>query len=753
MSNANHNAAVAAAYKDLSALVADANVMPAWSPDGSCMGYTTGPKDQRQGWRVDLASGEKTPLLDIPTLRKALASAGGMTPPGQGLPFEHFGFLTPTMIAFAVGADRFTYDIPSGLAFPIPAPSMLDTYLGMSAEARTTPRAFKRSMPLVDPTDAYEIPSPDGQWLLSIQDYNVALRATADGRAQTITRDGTREVEWTVDWANPMMAMMGLSAPATNWSPQANRIAAYRVDNRGVVQAPQTHYLKRSDEVVYRNFCKSGGVLEKLSLFVLDVAGQAPVEIQLGETRDKYPCFAGWLPSGTELLVFLMSRDCRRAEVYLANAITGATRLLFTEEGATFVRIHHDVYYGRKTGLTLTPDAQHLLWTSERDGWKHIYQYDLQGKLVAQLTQGAWPVNEVVRVIGNDVYFTAYANPARPYDQHLCRVALGGGAMKILTEGEGKHSCIIAPHGQTFLDTCSSPGKPPVTSLRRIDGTLLNPELWKADISKLQQVGFATPEQFSVKAADGETDLWGVIYKPHDFDPKKKYPVIEYIYGGPQMAVAEHGFATASLTMGGMALRVAQYGYVVVMLDARGTPGRSKAFHDACYGSYSGTLTADHAAALKNLAAKYSFIDLGRVGIMGGSWGAYSSFRCLAEQPDIYKAAVPFAPGFDPYSCVLYECYLGLPQDNPAGYRNADPYPLAAQVKGEIMLAGGTSDHATWTDAIKMSEALIRAGKLHQFVVLPEQYHGFDSLHDDYFHRCFSAFFDQHVKNRKETTA
>ncbi|HVT36937.1 MAG TPA: DPP IV N-terminal domain-containing protein, partial [Nevskiaceae bacterium] len=637
----------------------------------------------------------------------------------------------------------------SGSAFKAPAPNALDTYLGMTVEARTTPRPFKRSTPLVDPTDAYEVPSPDGNWMLSIQNHNVALRATVDGRSTQLTHDGIPAVEWNIDWTNPMYVMMGLGAPATNWSPQGNRIAAYRVDYRGVVQAPQVHYLKRNDEVVYRNFCKAGGVLEKLSLYVLDVAGRAPVEIQLGDTRDKYPCFAGWLPDGSELLVFVMSRDCRRVEIYAANAVSGATRLLFTEEGATFVRIHHDIYYGRKTGLTLTPDGRHLLWLSERDGWKHIYQYDLNGKPVAQLTQGDWAVCDVTRVIGNDVYFTAHTDTARPYDVHLCRVPLGGGAVKVLTEGKGKHACQIAPHGQVFLDTRSTPSTPPVTSLRRIDGTLLNAEVSKADISRLQQVGFAEPEEFCVKAADGSTDLWGVIYKPHDFDPKKKYPVIEYIYGGPQMAVADHGFAAVALSMGGMALRVAQYGYVVVMLDACGTPERSKAFHDACYGSYCGTLAADHAAALRNLAAKYSYIDLGRVGIMGGSWGAYSSFRCLAEHPDIYKAAVPFAPGFDPYSCVLYECYLGLPQDNPAGYRKADPYPLAAQLKGEVMLAGGTSDHATWTDALKMSEALIRAGKLHQFVVLPGQYHGFDSVHDDYFHRCFSAFFEQHVKNRK----
>jgi dipeptidyl-peptidase-4 len=742
------------AYKDLSALISDATLMPAWSPDGTCMGFTSGSGEQRQAWRVDLASGEKSALLDVPALREALRKATGVTPAGKGVPFEHFAFITPTMIAFSVGADRFTYDLASGLAFVAPAPGMIDTLMGLSVEARTTPRPFKRSMPLVDPTDAYEAPSPDGRFLLSIQDHNVSLRATVDGRARPLTTDGSADVQWNIDWTNPMLVMLGLVPPVTNWSPRGDRIAAYRVDYRGVYQTPQVHYLKQEDEVVYRPYCKAGGVLEKQSLFVLDaVGGRPPVEIQLGETRDTYPCFAGWLPDGSELIVFSMTRDCHRAQVFAANPVTGATRLLLTEECATFVRMHHDIFYARKPGLSITPDGRHLLWMSERDGWKHIYQYDLNGELVAQLTRGDWAACDVVRVVGNELIFTAHADPSRPYDVHLCSVPLGGGKMTVLTEGQGKHQCSIAPDGKTFLDTRSTPSEPPVTALRRIDGTLLNPEIAKADISKLQQVGFAAPEQFCVKAADGSTDLWGVMYKPHDFDPEKKYPVIEFIYGGPQVAVADHGFATVSLSQSGMALRIAQYGYLVVVIDARGTPERSKAFHDSCYGSFSGTMTADHAAAMRNLAALYPYVDLDRVGITGGSWGGYSSWRCLAEQPEVYKAAVCLAPSFDPYSCVLYECYIGLPQDNPDGYRQAELYPLAAQLQGEVMIAGGTSDHATWTDAIKMSEALIRAGKLHQFVVLPEQYHGPDTVHFDYYYRCMAAFFDQHVKNRPARNA
>jgi len=732
------------AYKNLGELVIDAVLLPAWSPDGKSLGFLTGPADRREGWRVDLETGKKAALFDIVRLRAAIKQATGMTPPGEGVPFAQFGFAGVNTIAFAVDADQVTLDLDSYEARKVPPPSAIDTYMGLSEQARRQPRPFKRSMPLVDQIDAYEVTSPDGEWLLSIQNRNIALRSTCDGRPVVITSDGTPEVEWTIDWLNPLLAMLGMAAPVTNWSPQSDKIAVYKVDNRGVAQVPQPHYLKRYDEVVLRYAAKAGGRLETYTLYVIDVARQAPVEIQLGDTRDTYPVFAGWLPDGSGLVIFQMSRDCRRVDVHLADPASGRTRHLFTEEGKTFVRIHHDIYYGRKTGLTLTPDGQSLLWLSERDGFRHIYRYDLQGKLLGQITSGPWPVDAVTQVIGDQVYFTAHSDPERPYDLHLCRAPLAGGETKQLTAAPGRHTVMIAPNGKVFLDTHSAPEQPPVTELRTLGGACLNEAVSCADISPLKAVGFTPPEEFCVKAADGTTDLWGVMFKPHDFDPAKKYPVIEYIYGGPQIAVVNHAFTTGD-PFSGAAARLAQLGCIAVILDARGTPERSKAFHDTVYLDWAGALVADHAAAIRQLAERYPFIDGSRVGITGHSWGGYSSARCLLEAPDVYKAAVSSAPGYDPYASVLYECYLGLPQQNPGAYRAANVIPLAPKLERALMIACGTSDHSTWTDAMKLSEALIRAGKEHDFVVLPGQPHGWDSVHDEYYQRKLVAFFRRHL--------
>lgn len=732
------------AYKDLPALVQDSTLMPAWSPDGRTLGFATGSVEQRQAWRIDLASGEKTPLFDVARLREAVRAATGTTPAGQGAPFAHFGFAGPNSIAFAVGADQLVVDLDDYSVIKAPTPSAIDTYLGLTEAARRTPRPFKRSAPLIDPMDAFEVPSPDGHWLLSIQEHNVALRSTCDGRTVRLTSDGTAEVEWNFDWLNPMLAILGMAVPVTNWSPNGEKVAVYKVDHRGVARMPQPHFLKRIEDSVHRAGARAGGALETCRLYVLDVAGGAPIEIQLGDTRDTYPVHAGWLPDASGLLVFRMSRDCRKVDVLLADAFTGAVRPVFSEQGETFIRIHHDVYYGRKLGLELTPDGRHVLWLSERDGYQHIYKYDLNGRLAGQLTSGPWPVESVVRVTGGYVYFNARIDTARPYDTHFCRVPLEGGAVEQLTDAPGRHSVMLSPASDVFIDNWSTPDKPPVMALRSVDGRCLNGEIARADISKMQQVGYTPAEQFVVQAADGVTDLWGVMYKPHDFDPGKTYPVVEYIYGGPQIAVTDHGFA-AGTSMASEAVRLAQLGCVCVMLDARGTPGRSKAFHDVVYRNWAGALVADHAAAIRQLVARFPYLDGSRVGVTGHSWGGYSSSRLLLDAPDVYKCAVSSAPGYDPFASVLYECYLGLPQSNRAAYDAADVVRLGPKLQGALMIVCGTSDHFCWPDAMKLSESLIRAGKDHEFVPMPEQGHGYAGPSNDYMQRKRAEFFDRHL--------
>lgn len=648
------------------------------------------------------------------------------------------------------GTDAKPLDVTaSSAALAAIEPDPIGDLMGISSTARTTPRAYKRANPMVDPLDAPELTSPDGRLLLGVEGGNIYARSTKDGRRYNLTVDGTPDHEWRFDWTNPMLAQLGLATPVTNFSPDTSKLAAYKVDHNGVAAAPQTHYLKRNDEVVFRYHSKAGGVLERYTLHVIDLYGRPPVEIDLGDTTDAYPVFAGWLPDGDELVVLVLSRDCRRADVFAADPSTGRTRLLFSETGETFVRIHHDIYFGRKLGLTLTPAGDGILWESERSGWNHLYLYDLQGGIGRQLTNGEFRVDSVIGFAEGFVYLTARTDATRPYDVHICRTPLVGGELEVLTaDVPGVHAATLSPTGKAFLDTHSTVTSVPRTVLRSADGTFVR-EVFRPNTTAVDALGLTPAEEFTVKAADGDTDLWGVLFKPRDFDPDDKYPVLEFVYGGPQLAVAPHNFPLSAFGVQPFAL--AELGACVVVLDARGTPGRSKAFHDVVFKNWAGHLADDHAEAIKQLAATRPYLDLSRgVGVTGGSWGGYTSTRLLADRPDVYGAAVSSSPGYDPYSSLLYECYLGLPQEagGRAVYDAANTLDRAAAITRPLMIACGTSDHATWTDAIKMSEELIRAGVMHEFVVLPEQYHGYDLVHDRYYYRKLSAFFAEHIGTR-----
>jgi dipeptidyl aminopeptidase/acylaminoacyl peptidase len=648
------------------------------------------------------------------------------------------------------GTDAKPLDAATAMAAAAAAmqPDPIGDFLGISLTARMTPKTYKRANPLVDPLDAPELLSPDGRIHLSVEGGNLYARSTKDGRRFALTTDGTPEHEWRFDWSNPMMAQLGLASPVTNFSPDGSKLAAYKVDNAGVARAPQTHYLKRNDEVVYRYHCKAGGVLERYTLQIVDLYDRPPVEIDLGDTTDTYPVFAGWLPDGSEVIVFTMSRDCRRVEVLAADPASGRTRSLFTETGDTFVRIHHDIYYGRKLGLTLTPEGDGILFESERSGWNHLYLYDLDGTLVRQLTDGDFRVDSVVGFADGYLYLTARTDSARPYDVHVCRVPLAGGDLEVLTgDVPGVHSATLSPTGKAILDTYSTVTTVPTTVLRAPDGALLR-EVFQPDSTALDALQLPPAEEFSVKAADGTTDLWGVLLKPRGFAPSGSYPVIEFVYGGPQIPVAPHSYLLGAF--GAQAATLTELGACVVVLDARGTPGRSKAFHDVAFKNWAGHLADDHAEALKQLAESRPYLDLTRVGVTGGSWGGYTSTRLLADRPDVYSAAVSNAPGYDPYSSVLYECYLGLPQEKGgrAVYDAANVLGRAPFITKPLMIAVGTSDHATWTDAIKMSEELIQANVNHDFVVLPEQYHGYDVVHNRFYHRKMAEFFARHIGTR-----
>jgi dipeptidyl aminopeptidase/acylaminoacyl peptidase len=300
-------------------------------------------------------------------------------------------------------------------------------------------------------------------------------------------------------------------------------------------------------------------------------------------------------PTVSEAIVMRMSRTGKRLDLFAIEGSTGATRLLaYDERPATFVAALDFSTTDWPFQVTPLPDDSGFLWMSERDGWRHVYQYGYDGAVKKKVTSGAFPVHRVVHVdpARRQIYVIASADSVRPYDRHVYRVGLDGTGFKALTSVPGQHEPAFSSSGNFFIDSYSSLTQPHTVELRHADGALIE-RLGQASTSPLAAVGYKPPDPFRVKAADGTTDVYGVLYRPADFDANKRYPVIDYIYAGPFVAVHQTTYMPSS-AMHRIAASLAQMGFVVAMIDARGTPGRGKDFQDANYGRIGEIEIPDH---------------------------------------------------------------------------------------------------------------------------------------------------------------
>jgi dipeptidyl aminopeptidase/acylaminoacyl peptidase len=371
---------------------------------------------------------------------------------------------------------------------------------------------------------------------------------------------------------------------------------------------------------------------------------------------------------------------------------------------------------------------------------------------VRRLTDGELLVERVLSVdeTAGWVYFLGQGGDAHPYDQHLYRVSLEGQGLTRLTEAPGVHEVSVSPSHQVFVDNHSAPDRPPRSELRRIDGSLVA-ELERADVSALDALGWQPPEEVTAKAADGKTDLYGMLYKPVGFDPARRYPLVEVIYGGPQGSVTPRRFVPGDTCHFAQAL--AQLGFVTAILDARGTPGRGKAFQDVVYRSIGRHEIPDHVAMLRQLAATRPYVDLERVGIWGKSWGGYFALRGMLLAPDFYRVGVSWAPVAELVSVGVadVEPYMERPLDNPEGYAYASNLDVASALRGKLLIIIGTADQNTpFAHTMRMVEALIRADKPVDLLVLPEQHHWPEGTSRRYVFETVRRYFVDHLGTDRE---
>jgi len=572
-------------------------------------------------------------------------------------------------------------------------------------------------------------PNASGPWMARIANGDLVVTDAA-GKTR-LQLSGAQNYEW------------GLAPRA--WNYDRRFFMALRVDDRAIHRVPIVDYSSAVERVTYAPYPKTGTPVPVTELHIVDPTAGVARPVQL-DTRDATIWFLGWRSTVAEALVMRLSRTGKRLDLF-AIQVSGATRLLASDERpATFVGALDFTTMDWAWQVIQLPDQSGFLWMSERDGWRHVYHYGYDGALKKQVTSGAFPVHRVVHIDSarRQIHVVASGDSARPYDRHVYRVGLDGTGFTALTSTPGQHEPVFSSSGNFFIDSYSSLTQPQTVELRRTDGTLIK-RLGQASTAPYADVGYTPPEPFRAKAADGTTDLYGVLYRPADFDSTKRYPVVDYIYAGPFIAVHQTTYAPSS-AMHRIAASLAQMGFVVTMLDARGTPGRGKAFQDANYGRIGQIEIPDHVAVLRALARSRPYMDTTRAGIVGHSWGGYFALRGMLVAPDFFKVGYAGAPGDLTEAVSINEPNMGLLTTNQAGYAAGSNPGLASALRGKLKIMHGTSDvMAPLSTTMRMTQALIEANKTFDLLIMPGQPHGPAGAQGRYYREDVRRFMATHL--------
>ncbi|MCB5177983.1 S9 family peptidase [Streptomyces antimicrobicus] len=692
-------------------LVVGDKIRPQWIDGGTRFWYAVNNGAGKRFVLVDPAAGTREPAFDHGRLAAALATASGQPVDPEALPFTGIVLDGDGVEFDAFGAywrcDRTDYTC---------------------APAEFTP-----------PGNPLEVPSPDGKTAVYRHGHDLWARSLTDGRQWALTSDGAADHAYgpgpDCTSNTTLLRKIGLPhlPPAVSWSPDSTKVLAHRTDEREV---RRTHLvearpadggapLTRTQRYAY----PGDEAVPLAELVVLDVATGAVVRAQgepllMSQMSPITTRWAWWAPDGSAVYYLARPRDLRTLSLHRLDPHTGEVTTVLSESGSTRVEPNQWAYEPPIVRV-LTDE---VLWYSQRDGWGHLYRYDLRtGRLLGQVTSGEWAVRQILHVDEDErvVHFTAVGLVAEdPYRRTVCTAALDGSGFTRLTDDALDHVVTVAPRQDYFIDSASTVDTPPVTTVRDWTGRVVA-ELERADISKLTATGWSAPERFRVKAADGVTDLYGVLHHPRGFDPAGRYPVVDNLYPGPQVTRVAPSFDPGG--MGLDAEPLAALGFAVIALDGRGTPGRSKAFHDASSGALAraGHLD-DHVAALRQLAATRPWMDLDRVGVLGHSGGGFAAARAMLDHPEVYKAGVALAGSHDAryFNQGFVETYDGA--DNPEAWARTSNTDLADRLQGKLLLVHGEMDDQVHPHlTLRLADRLIAADKDFELLIVPGAEHTF----------------------------
>ncbi|SFQ76584.1 S9 family peptidase [Hymenobacter arizonensis] len=596
--------------------------------------------------------------------------------------------------------------------------------------ARASYYVFDRGTKKLTPLSAsgkqgYATFSPDGQRVAFTRDNNVFVTDLATMQETAVTTNGVKNqlINGSADWVYE--EEFGF-AQGFFWSPDSKQIAFFTFDESQVPEYDMQKWGDLYPEEYRFKYPKAGEKNSVVSVSTYDVASARTTKMDVGPEPDQYIPRLQWTTAPNTLSIQRLNRLQNKLEILHADTRTGATRVVLTDTNPAYVEINDDLKY--------LAGGKQFIFTSEKDGYQHLYLHDMNGKQLRQLTKGNW---EISAINGFDpksgfVYYTS--TEGSPLQRHLYRVNLKGTGKKRISDAENGTDVVnMSPDTKYFLNTHSSAGVPALVSLREgstgklvkvlEDNSKLVQTLTQYDLGKHEFINFKTSEGI---------DLNGWMIKPSNFDPNKKYPVLMHVYGGPSFGTSSSQTVLDNAG-GGTAFTnylwhqmLAQQGYIVVSVENRGTSGRGSAFRKSTYANLGKLETIDQGEGAKYLGS-LPYVDKSRIGIWGWSYGGYMTSLAMTKNPDLFKMGIAVAPvtNWRYYDTVYTERYLKTPQENPAGYDENSPVQFAQNLKGKFLLVHGTGDdNVHFQNSIAFVDALIKADKDYQTLYYPNRNHG-----------------------------
>ncbi|WP_109127363.1 S9 family peptidase [Dyella sp. C11] len=602
--------------------------------------------------------------------------------------------------------------------------------------------------------------SPDKRTEAFVRNWNLWVRDVATGKETELTLDGVENYGYATDnagWKHTNKAILV-------WSPDSKRIATFQQDQRKtgdmVLVGTNVGHPKVEKWKYPLVGDKDVTMIERV---IVDVDARKVLRLKMEPDQhrstlcDDISCGRDggwddvqWAPDASSLAFVSSSRDHKQAWFRVADIHTGDVRTVFNETVPTYYESGNG-----KVNWQYLPASHEVVWFSERNNWGNLYLYDLDsGKLKHAITTGEGNVTEVLKLdaASRTLWFRGVGREKGidPYYQQFYKVSLDGGAPTLLSPEPADHAVTLSPDGRLFADAYSTPTTPSTTVLRNSQDGRVVSNIAKADISRLLASGWKAPEPFTVKGRDGKTDLYGLMFKPTHFDPSKTYPVVDYVYPGPQTgSVGSRSFNPARVDHQALA----ELGFIVVAIDGMGTPWRSKAFHDAYYGNIGDNTMPDQVAGLKELGKRHAWMDMNRIGIWGHSGGGNATVTAMFRYADVFKVGIAESGNHDNrnYEDDWAEKWQGLlttDKDGKSNYDDQANQNHAAGLKGHLMLAHGTmDDNVPPYETLLVVDALIKANKDFDLVMIPNAHHAYGAAANymmrrrwDYFVRNLAGY-------------